>query len=528
MFYKGVFDVSLWCTIAAFVNAQQPCPSDVFVKPAEVLACEQRAQNEPVNQTLAAEACLRTYFVNRVTANPLLPEDFAMLGEFAAKKFGKNPPASGYRIRRDIRVLTVTERQKLFRAFNVLYKTGVLQRFARLSGQQVLRKHRGASFFPWHRVLLAAVEEKLREIDPEVSLAYWDYTADYYLPLPSDSVIWSPCFVGNGDGIVREGPFRFMYGGFNTLISRDIAPNGTCPPRLINKDDVDELMRYCYYANITTGNTKTYYTQPHNLEILQNGVHMWVGGDMSNTPAALYDPVFFLHHVFIDYIWEQFRTRQSSLSCRVDVERDYREPGDYAVDNFPGHAPWEEMHGFEYLQNRDGLWRNWTTAFYGYEPAPKCPDCGNSENLYCDREIDPRRPEGVCVTKTKFFCVDQPPMDVERDKPFQEQLGGGAIVTLGTREEGLPGDGRTRFMSQEEGLAILREQVGHMTASTPSVTLNAKEPDAPGNLKPTLTLNLHEELYVISSSDSQRALGKYEAIVRALFTTTIVILASLI
>ncbi|KAH3823068.1 hypothetical protein DPMN_124865, partial [Dreissena polymorpha] len=54
------------------------------------------------------------------------------------------------------------------------------------------------------------------------------------------------------------------------------------------------------------------------------------------------------------------------------------------------------------------------------------------------------------------------------------------------------------------------------------------EPDAPGNLKPTLTLNLHEELYVISSSDSQRALGKYEAIVRALFTTTIVILASLI
>ncbi|KAH3823070.1 hypothetical protein DPMN_124868 [Dreissena polymorpha] len=46
---------------------------------------------------------------------------------------------------------------------------------------------------------------------------------------------------------------------------------------------------------------------------------MWVGGDMSNTPAALYDPVFFLHHVFIDYIWEQFRTRQSSLRCEVNI-----------------------------------------------------------------------------------------------------------------------------------------------------------------------------------------------------------------
>ncbi|KAH3792095.1 hypothetical protein DPMN_145585 [Dreissena polymorpha] len=54
------------------------------------------------------------------------------------------------------------------------------------------------------------------------------------------------------------------------------------------------------------------------------------------------------------------------------------------------------MHGFEYLQNRDGLWRNWTTAVYGYEPDPTCPECGNSENLYCDMDVDPRRPEGVC------------------------------------------------------------------------------------------------------------------------------------
>ncbi|KAH3859075.1 hypothetical protein DPMN_101721 [Dreissena polymorpha] len=71
---------------------------------------------------------------------------------------------------------------------------------------------------------------------------------DYYLPLPSDSVMWSSCFVGNGNGSVRDGPFRFMYGGFNSLIGRDIARNGTCPPRLINKDDIDQLMRFCYFA----------------------------------------------------------------------------------------------------------------------------------------------------------------------------------------------------------------------------------------------------------------------------------------
>ncbi|KAH3755414.1 hypothetical protein DPMN_190110 [Dreissena polymorpha] len=528
MFEKGVVVVSFWCAIAALVSSQQPCPSNVFVKPAEVIACEQRVQNEPVNQTLAAEACLRTYFVNRFTANPLLPEDYDLLAEFAAKKFGKNPPVSGYRVRREIRVLSVTERQKLFRAFNVLYKTGVLARFGRIHGQQVLRKHHGASFLPWHRVFLAAVEEKLREVDPDVTLAYWDYSMDYYLPLPSDSVIWSSCFAGNGDDVVSEGPFRFMYGGFNELIRRDIARNGTCPPRLINKDDIDQLMRFCYYANITTGNTPNYFQQVNNLEVLHDGVHDWVGGDMSYVRHAPYDPVFYMHHTFIDYIWEQFRTRQSSVSCRVDVERDYRELGDYAVDNFPGHAPWEEMHGFEYLQNRDGLWRNWTTAVYGYEAAPRCPECGNSENLFCDRDIDPHRPGGVCVTKTKFFCVDPPLTDFDRDKPFDEPLGGGATLMQGTIHKGLPGDGRTRFMSQEEGLAILREKMGNVTGSTPSVTYKVKAPGAPENGKSTLTLHLQEDLYVISSADSQRALETYGAIIRALLTTTAAILSSVI
>ncbi|KAH3824759.1 hypothetical protein DPMN_126612 [Dreissena polymorpha] len=507
MCYRGVVVLSILCAVLAVVTSQQPCPSNVFQKPQEVLACEQRAQNEPVNQTLASEACMRTYFVNRLTPNPMLPEDYAMLAGFAEKKFGKNPPSSGYRVRRDIRVLSVTERLKLFKAFNVLYKTGVLARFGRLHGAQILRKHHGASFLPWHRVFTAAVEEKLREIDPEVSMPYWDYTMDYYLPLPSDSVMWSSCFVGNGDGTVSEGPFRNMYGGFNTLITRDIARNGTCPPRLINKDDIDKLMGLCYFANITTGDTPNYYQQVNNLEVLHDGVHDWVGGDMSFGAQASYDPIFFMHHAFIDYIWEQFRRKQSSLRCRVNVENDYRQPGDYAVDDAPGHAPWEEMHGFEYLQNRDGLWRNWTTAVYGYEPAPKCPECGNSDNLYCDMDVDPRRPGGVCVTKTKFFCVDPPLDDFARDKTYEEPVGGGASVILGTRHKGLPGDGRTRFMSQEEGLAILRKEV---TQPIPSPQPVSYEVTALQGKTPTLNMNLQDEVSVISSADRKDLPRKYE------------------
>ncbi|KAH3823995.1 hypothetical protein DPMN_125823 [Dreissena polymorpha] len=246
---------------------------------------------------------------------------------------------------------------------------------------------------------------------------------------------------------------------------------------------------------------------------------------MGNVAQAAYDPVFFMHHAFIDYIWEQFRWRQSSLMCQVNVENDYREQGDYAVNNAPGHAPWEEMHGFEYLQNRDGLWRNWTTAVYGYEPVPKCPECGNSDNLYCDMDVDPRRPDGVCVTKTKFFCVDAPLTVFDRDKPFEDPLGGGVTVILGTIHKGLPGDRRTRFMSQKEGLAILRQQVGHVTPLLQPILHDVQASQA---YKKTLNINLHEEVYVVSSADPEGALVKHEDIVRGLVTTVATILACML
>ncbi|KAH3824746.1 hypothetical protein DPMN_126599 [Dreissena polymorpha] len=49
-----------------------------------------------------------------------------------------------------------------------------------------------------------------------------------------------------------------------------------------------------------------------NLEKLHDEVHDWVGGDMGYLGSAAYDPIFYMHHAFIDYIWEQFRRRQSS------------------------------------------------------------------------------------------------------------------------------------------------------------------------------------------------------------------------
>ncbi|KAH3771311.1 hypothetical protein DPMN_172625 [Dreissena polymorpha] len=41
---------------------------------------------------MSAEACLRTYFVNRFTANPILPEDVeACLRTYFVNRFTANP-----------------------------------------------------------------------------------------------------------------------------------------------------------------------------------------------------------------------------------------------------------------------------------------------------------------------------------------------------------------------------------------------------------------------------------------------------
>ncbi|WAR00160.1 TYR1-like protein, partial [Mya arenaria] len=343
-------------------------------------------------------------------------------------------------------------------------RNGDMARFGRMHGQQLLRKHKGAGFLGWHRIFLAAFEEKLREVEPGVSLPYWDYTMDSYLPRPADSLVWSPCFFGNGVGKITEGPFAGMFGGFNVDIVRDYAPGGKCPPELISKNDFDRLMKFCYFKNITTG-SGPYYGNPNNLELLHDNVHDWVGGDMSQIAFSSFDPVFWMHHTYIDYVWERFRRHQKKNCKHVDVESDYRPERDLSQNNAPGHSLTSPMHGFEYLQVRQGLSNIWTSLYYDYEDHPVCPDCGNSENLYCDKTVDPTRPKGVCVTKTHFFCV-QPSVQLS------ETLVWNPKKELDMQHQGLPGDGQTGHVGHNKSRILASElNIGYLTVPNSSKTI---------------------------------------------------------
>ena len=45
--------------------------------------------------------------------------------------------------------------------------------------------------------------------------------------------------------------------------------------------------------------------------------HVFVGGDMERLDTAAYDVIFFLHHAFVDYIWEMFRDKVSGFEIMV-------------------------------------------------------------------------------------------------------------------------------------------------------------------------------------------------------------------
>ncbi|KAK3598082.1 hypothetical protein CHS0354_022998 [Potamilus streckersoni] len=250
-------------------------------------------------------------------------------------------------------------------------------------GDVLVSGHKGTNFLGWHRVYLAMYEEALRRIDPTVALPYWDYTLDLELEDPTKSVVWSPCFMGNGNSEVNTGPFAGWKSRLG-ILTRQIGRLGY----LISKYNISKILSNCWTENVTFP-----FGEPSSqIENHHNRVHNWVGGDMNRLETAAFDPVFFLHHAYIDYIWQLFRCRQKHVCC-IDPSTDYP-----CTPNNKYHAANRTMDRFPMFRNIDGYASYWEDHWYKYEPPPTCTyeqDCG-SPWLVCQG--------GVCIPKTAEEC----------------------------------------------------------------------------------------------------------------------------
>jgi tyrosinase len=181
-------------------------------------------------------------------------------------------------------------------------------------------------------------ETLINECNYQGAQPYWDWSID----TPEngkhfhESVIWDPVigFGGNGeDGFitkantaiegligscVRDGPFAEYTYNLGPEYNYD-KPNPHCLVRNWNYTWADdafqwnqnivpllELTNYTeFYKGMTTAPKTVSSVFRHGLH---SGGHSGIGGEMQNPWSSTNDPIFFMHHAGIDWIWSVWQS----------------------------------------------------------------------------------------------------------------------------------------------------------------------------------------------------------------------------
>lgn len=327
---------------------------------------------------------------------------------------GKRQAAAQRCLRKEYRMLTDDERTRFHGAINTLKQDTSVEpnkydAIALLHGGMAsFIAHGGAGFLGWHRIYLLIFETALREVDPTVCLPYWDSSIDNQLQDPIDSSVWTPEFFGSLQGPVVDGPFA----NWTTPEGVQLIRNGGSDGELFRSNAIEEILSRTRHQDIIT----SMESDPrYDLEFHHAAVHVFVGGAMSQLDTAAFDPIFFMHHAFVDYIWELFRTNLRSLGVDPQLYPEIVDPDPRHI----GSAP----TGFGDLTQADGYLDALTESFQ-YEPAPICstrtPDCGSrylSCQLATGRCIPTRRNDNVPIPPLPLTTTTMSPLITPPPRP---------------------------------------------------------------------------------------------------------------
>ena len=251
------------------------------------------------------------------------------------------------RIRKEIRSLSDSERQTFIDALLELKRDGKYDLLVKLHDDAMghatpwieepiatsIRNapHRGPAFLPWHRQILLMLENFLVEIDCNLALPYWDWTIEAAMENPEQSIVFSEeYFGGNGETTegwqVTTGPFAHQNGNWDIVDDgagvRLRRQFGELTPDLPTQADVDVAMGQRAYDEFPWGRStfnggfrnhiEGWVRQSGNPRFRDNDtqthnrVHVWIGGSMLPGTSPN-DPLFFMHHCFIDRLWADWQ-----------------------------------------------------------------------------------------------------------------------------------------------------------------------------------------------------------------------------
>jgi len=214
--------------------------------------------------------------------------------------------SSNHRHRVSWQETTLAKRQLYIDGFKALADQGVMRKFTKCHLES--SEHSNDRFLPWHREFVYRLEDAIRGLGGKFScftMPYWDWTME---PTPYE-VKWNgeELFIlnsglgGDGDGQCVVDP---VWGE-----DAYTPEGGACLTRDLDYPDEEGVCTFYSAAQVMEViDWSAQYSQfrpmiegtPHALP------HVCIGGDEGTYMATYYspdDPIFYLHHTFVDFIW---------------------------------------------------------------------------------------------------------------------------------------------------------------------------------------------------------------------------------
>jgi len=280
-----------------------------------------------------------------------------------------DPDGCDHRHRRSWSSLSNTERQLYIDGFQELAKRGITQLFTETHIDS--SEHGNDEFLPWHREYIWQLETAIRDLGGAYkcfTLPYWDWSDE---PTPYDVdfnsltlFITASGLGGDGDGqcltddVWGEGHYVTEKG---ECLERDLdyPDEGTVCTWSTPAEVMDVILkdeRYKKFRSALEG-------KPHAYP------HICIGGDASGAMATYNspdDPIFYLHHCFVDYIWALWQDCHNYDGANVESDSDeYYADVDYLLQYDPQSFTRRVRDTFDIVADFDVSYEKgafWTSA----------------------------------------------------------------------------------------------------------------------------------------------------------------------
>ena len=226
---------------------------------------------------------------------------------------------------------------------------------------QATHVHGGPEFLPWHRVIVNRMEELLRQINPQLSLHYWDWTQDPRA-IPSANLggglsgtlnLFTPDFMGYGGATSAEIGEPWLSASYyvpGASLHRDASGgNAADPPQLVRRSVGGSPATPGQDATILAAGD--YADMRNLLEPVHDAMHGFVR--MGGQHISFRDPFVFLLHSNVDRLFARWQT-DPAHPTRLDPTAVYGTETNLTVvvdghpQNVNNHVePWSTGHSFD-------------------------------------------------------------------------------------------------------------------------------------------------------------------------------------